>query len=154
MDILHFKVDGNHFDLSPAKIQSCDYDTGTLILTRPIYSDKGKYDGLNASKKKGDYVITSLTGRERFLIHRYFRENDEFIGTYGNVNTGIECYPDSVHYIDLEIDVVRNSGESARIIEKDTLIEKYEQGYITSELQASAKYTANRLVEELNSPAL
>lgn len=153
LDIHHLKIDGNQYDLSPGKIQSCDYNTGTLILTSPIYSDKGKYDGINVSKKSGDYVITSLTEGERFLIHRYFRENDEFIGAYGNVNTGIECYPDSVRYIDLEIDVVRNSGESARIIEKEALVERSEQRYITSELRAIALNTANQLMEKLNSPA-
>jgi hypothetical protein len=153
VDILHSKVDGSQFDLSPGKIQSWDYDTRTLILTRPIYSDRGKYDGLNADKQKGDYVITSLTEGERFLVHRYFRENDEFIGAYGNVNTGIECYPDLIRYVDLEIDVVKNSEGSARIIEKNRLLQRHEQKYITAELQNTALETAHQLAEKLNSPA-
>jgi hypothetical protein len=33
------------------------------------------------------------------------------------VITVIECYPDLIRYIELEIDVVKNTGESARIIE-------------------------------------
>jgi protein associated with RNAse G/E len=146
--IEHVKLDGRVIALSEGEIIACDPDSHTLVLKRARFKGRQHYDGLNVPKSTGDYAITVVTEGSLFYTHTYFRPDGTRIGEYHNISTPIECYPDRIRYVDLEVDVVRWPDGRAEIVDQEDLDWYAAAGCIGTELYARAMDTARRLLRD------
>jgi hypothetical protein len=146
LSIEHVKPDGRIFYLSEGEIVEADPHLRQVTLRRGEFKGRMAYDGLGTRKDYGDYAITVVQEREWFYKHTYFRRHGELIGTYYNINTCVEFYPDRIRYVDLEVDVVAWPDGRAEITDEDELRERCERGYIAPELKDRAMGTAHRIL--------
>ncbi len=118
LNIHHYKVDGRLIKLSPGKIISLDKEERSITLMRKI-KGMGYYDGIEAKKEIGDYAIS--TYKLGSLVSRtyYYRSDGKLIGIYSNFSTPVEIYPNTINYIDLEVDVVLNEKGEVKVLDKD-----------------------------------
>lgn len=142
----HVKLDGRTLALSEGTVIACDPDSHTLVLKRARFQGRHTYDGLDVPKTAGDYAITVVTEGNVFYSHTYFRPDGTRIGEYHNINTPIECYPDRIRYVDLEVDVVKWPDGRAEIIDRDDLERHFAAGYLGTELYTMALDTARQLL--------
>ncbi len=143
--IEHVKMNGQVIFLSEGEIIECNPAERTLLLKRSQFKGRSSYDGLNIPKQKGDYAMTAVREGSFFYHHTYFRTDGTVIGTYCNINTPIECYPDKLRYVDLEIDVVRWPDGTTEIIDEDILDRYAQTGSLGTTLQKKAKDIAREL---------
>jgi hypothetical protein len=146
LKIEHVKLDGRILYLSEGEIIEADPQLRQMTLRRGEFKGRTTYDGLDIPKEYGDYAVTVVREREWFYKHTYFRRHGELIGTYHNINTWVEFYPDRIRYVDLEVDVVAWPDGRAEITDEDELRERCEGGYITPELRDRALETARRIL--------
>ncbi len=147
LQIDHVKLDGRVISLSEGELLQIDPGEKRLILQRKRFKGRGKYDGLNIHKEVGDYAITQVKQGDWFYVHNYFRRDGQLIGTYYNINTLVEFYPDRLRYVDLEIDVVCWPDGKIRIIDKEGLNRHWEAGYVSKTLKQRAEAAANEVKE-------
>jgi hypothetical protein len=145
LGIDHVKLNGRLISLSEGEILEIDPGEKRLSLKRWKFKGRGKYDGLNIPKEAGDYAITQVKEEDWFYVHNYFRRDGRLIGTYYNINTLIEFYPDRIRYVDLEIDVVRWPNGKTQIIDQESLHRHLEGGYLSQALKERAEKTANEV---------
>ncbi|RJQ65498.1 MAG: DUF402 domain-containing protein [Desulfobacteraceae bacterium] len=144
----HLKTNGRLLSLTPGKLIEANAEERTLLIERSDFRAGGLYDGLNIPKLEGDYALTRIREGSWICAHQYFRETGDWIGTYYNINTGIECHPNKVRYVDLEIDVVQRPGEPFAVIDAPLLDEVLERGFVTKELKDRAESIAKSLAGE------
>jgi protein associated with RNAse G/E len=145
LEIDHVKLDGRVISLSEGEILQADPGEKILTLKRKRFKGRGKYDGLNILKAAGDYAITQVKEGDWFYTHNYFRRDGQPIGTYYNINTLVEFYPDRLRYVDLEIDVVCWPDGKIQIIDKEGLNRHWQVGYLSKALKEKAESTANEV---------
>lgn len=145
LQIDHVKLDGQVISLSEGELLQMDPGEKRLILKRKGFKGRGKYDGLNIPKEAGDYAITQVKQGDWFYGHNYFRRDGQLIGTYYNINTLVEFYPDRFRYVDLEIDVVCWPDGKIQIIDKEGLNRHWEAGYLSKTLKQRAEAVANEV---------
>ena len=123
---------------------------GDTITVRRELRAGGRFDGLGGKIEDGDYSLTQFRPGSWTLTHKYFNSNGNLKGTYTNINTPIEVYPDFARYIDLEIDVVEKDGKR-EIIDLEKLEGIKKAGIINEELAQKALDIANNIMKgELN----
>ncbi len=145
LGIDHVKLDGRIISLSEGEILHADKEQRKLTLRRAKFKGRSTYDGLNMPKEKGDYAISTVKQGNWFYEHKYFRRGGQLIGTYHNINTLVEFYPDKMRYVDLEIDVVRWPDGRAQIIDEEGLRRHMEAGFLSKTLTERAVQTAREL---------
>ncbi len=111
---------------------------------------KGRYDGLDLPIRKGDYCITEIKDGEWYVRHAYFSKEHLRIGEYFNVNTPTELYPYGARYIDLEVDVIRRTGEVAFAIDREKLEVLIRKGCIGKDLHNKALIVTEQMLRSLN----
>lgn len=133
--IFHIKPSMRRVILGPAKvIRVREKDNAYEYAMFRKFSSGGYYDGINAPKEAGDYGITFATEGDTKLITAYFDMNSNLKGIYVNINTPIEIYPNSIRYLDLEIDVVKTYEGEITILDRQKLDKYLEQKAISREL--------------------
>jgi protein associated with RNAse G/E len=120
MNIFHFKYNGKLIKLSPGRIIESNEKERSITLLRKI-KGLGYYDGLEAKKEAGDYAIATYKLGSMVSRTYYYRSNGELIGIYSNFSTPIEIFPNAISYVDLEVDIVRNSKGEIKIIDRSKL---------------------------------
>ena len=131
--IYHIKTSGKNIVLGPALILDMNKNL-TKVKVRRNINGIGMYDGLNIQKENGDYAITSFKQGSWFYETKYFSKNGEYKGSYFNINTPIEIYPDSVKYVDLEVDIVKNMSGEKKVIDSEKFKKLHEEGYINTSI--------------------
>jgi len=109
-------------------------------------SQYGRYDGLDLPIEEGDYGITEIIENKWFLKHTYYSREGSVKGTYWNINTPIEFYPDHIRYLDLHIDLVQRSGLPPRLIDQEKLELAVANGLINPDLAFRACDVADSLL--------
>ena len=146
LKIEHVKLDGRILYLSEGEIIEVAPHLRQVTLRRGEFKGRITYDGLDIPKNHGDYAVTVIREGEWFYKHTYFRHHGALIGTYYNINTWVEFYPDRIRYVDLEVDIVAWPDGRAEITDEDELRERCERGYITPELRDKAMETGYRML--------
>ena len=146
LKIEHVKLDGPILYLSEGEIIEVAPDVRQVTLRRGEFRGRTTYDGLHIPKNHGDYAVTVIREGEWFYKHTYCRRHGALIGTYYNINTLVEFYPDRIRYVDLEVDVVAWPDGRVEITDEDDLRERCERGYIIPELRDRAMETAHRIL--------
>jgi len=145
MAIEHVKLDGRVFHLSEGEIVAANFEKKNLILRRSKFKGRSNYDGLEITKQEGDYAVSEIREGEWSYRHTYFRAHGEKIGTYNNVNTPVEFYPDRIRYVDLELDVLQFPNGRVEVVDEGELARQFDQGYFSAEMREKAIKEAWRL---------
>jgi hypothetical protein len=147
IEVNHVKLNGSHFHLGTAVVEKFDEDKGFMSLRRPVKSG-GLYDGLKVEKSPGDYAITEVRFEEWYLVTRYFSREGILKGTYVNLNTPVELYPDHLRYVDLEVDICIWPNGEIRVLDTKYLEEAVAEGLINTGLLALMQRKLNDLLKE------
>jgi len=118
VDVEHVKLSGIVFRLGQAAIKSLDDD---MLRYSRVMQSEGIYDGLGVKKEAGDKAVSETARDEWYITTRYFSSNGELKGTYVNLNTPVEVYPETLRYVDLEVDVCIMPDGSCKIVDMEKL---------------------------------
>jgi hypothetical protein len=147
--IEHVKPDGRVLHLSEGGIVKADFARKRLVLKRFKFRGRSKYDGLGIPKQEGDYAVSEIREGDWYCRHTYFRNHGERIGTYYNINTPVEFYPDRIRYVDLEIDVVQFTQGRALVVDEEELETQFNAGRLSAKLRDKGRTEAYALRDSL-----
>ncbi|MFC6861969.1 DUF402 domain-containing protein [Halomicroarcula sp. GCM10025817] len=136
----HGKPDGRLVTLSSGEVQSVDPD-GTVTIEREM-GGGGTYDGLGTPKESGDVARTTLKEGRWWYPTTYRGSDGAAKGTYVNVCTPVEIFPDVARYVDLHVDVVKYPDGSVERVDDDELAAAVEAGDVPAELAKRARSVA------------
>ncbi|MEF8853633.1 MAG: DUF402 domain-containing protein [Haloarculaceae archaeon] len=145
--IEHGKPDGRSFSLGRGEVTRRDPD-GTVVLEREM-SGRGTYDALGVEQQPGDVAVTKLTEGEWWYPTVYRGEDGEKRGTYVNVCTPVEVFPDAVRYVDLHVDVVKHTDGTVERVDDDELDEAEAAGHVPPALVERAREVASAVESAL-----
>ena len=145
--INHGKPDGRLFSLGSGTVT--ERDTDSITLVREL-SGGGRYDGLDVPRSDGDTATTTFQEGRWWYPTVYRDREDDLIGTYVNVCTPLECFPDGVRYIDLHVDVLKYPNGTVERVDDDELDEAVDAGQIGEELAEKARAVATALGTSLS----
>ncbi|MBS7653597.1 MAG: DUF402 domain-containing protein [Candidatus Bathyarchaeia archaeon] len=148
--IEHAKIDGRVFNLGEARIIAFNDQEQRIKLLR-VFFTSGIYDGLKVRKEPRDYAITSMRIGEWSFKTSYFSSDGMYKGTYININTPLEIYPNKIRYVDLEADICMWPDGRIQQIDLERLNVKVQEGCISERLK---ELVSKKIKEILNSLSL
>ncbi len=144
----HGKPDGRLITLGRADVQQVDAD-GTVTVEREMRAG-GEYDGLGVPKEAGDVAETKLK-EGRWWYPTVYRDSEgEKKGTYVNVCTPVEIFPDTARYVDLHVDVLKHADGRVERVDDDELDAAVEAGDVPDELAERARSVAAAVASALS----
>ncbi|MGQ9551432.1 MAG: DUF402 domain-containing protein [Candidatus Bathycorpusculaceae bacterium] len=146
VEVEHVKPSGLIFNLGQATIERLDEERSEYVRTM---RSEGTYDGLEAKKEVGDKAVSETKIGEWYIVTKYLSNDGKCKGTYVNLNTPIEVYPQAIRYVDLEVDICIQPNGETRILDMDKLEKALEKGYISKELFELVKQKVNEIAEML-----
>ncbi|MFQ5762400.1 MAG: DUF402 domain-containing protein [Candidatus Bathyarchaeia archaeon] len=144
--IHHVKLDGTIIPLGVAVIQEFDEENRKLVWRRTMLSP-GRYDGLGTLRKPGDHAVSETGVGEWFVKTTYYSPKGECKGTYVNINTPVELYPEGIRYIDLELDCCIYPDGKTRTLDREKLQEAERVGVISHATLQKAEETMQTLMD-------
>lgn len=144
--IAHGKPDGRAYDLGRGEVVERDAAAGELTVERTL-SGGGTYDALEVPREAGDVATTRFREGRWWYATTYRGEDGTVRGTYLNVNTPLELYPDAVRYVDLHLDVVKWPDGTVRVVDADELEAAVAAGDVPEALADRARSVASRVAE-------
>ncbi|GGI94001.1 RNA-binding protein [Halobellus salinus] len=144
----HGKPDGRAFTLGRGEVTDWDPD-GTLEITRKM-SGSGTYDALGTERTPGDTATTKVREGRWWYPTVYRSDGGESKGTYVNVCTPVECFPDSVRYVDLHVDVVKRPDGTVERVDDDELDAAVDAGHVPPAAAEKARSVAASLERALS----
>jgi len=144
----HGKPDGRLIVLGRGEVTDLDPSDGSVTVERRM-SAGGSYDALDARREAGDVATTTFREGRWWYPTVYRDEDGERKGTYVNVCTPVEAFPDSLRYVDLHVDVVKHGDGRVERVDDDELDEAVERGELTEELAEKARSVAAALERAL-----
>ena len=144
----HGKPDGRAFTLGRGEVTDWDPD-GTIEITREM-SGSGTYDALGTERTPGDTATTKVREGRWWYPTVYRGDGGESKGTYVNVCTPVECFPDSVRYVDLHVDVVKRPDGTVERVDDDELDAAVDAGHVPPAAAEKARSVAASLERALS----
>jgi hypothetical protein len=142
--IHHGKPDGRLITLGRGAVTGRDSDTETVTVRREM-TGGGDYDALGVSRENGD-VATTKFREGRWWYPTVYRSSDGDVkGSYCNVCTPVEVFPDAVRYVDLHVDVVKHADGTVEVVDEDELDDAVERGNVSDALAEKALDVAERV---------
>lgn len=138
--IEHGKPDGRTITLGRGDVTVIDPD-GSVTVEREM-SGGGTYDALGVERVTGDIATTTFVEGRWWYATVYKSAAGERRGTYVNVCTPVEVFPDAVRYVDLHVDVVKGPDGVVRRVDDDELDDAVEAGEVPEDLAARAREVA------------
>jgi hypothetical protein len=146
--IEHGKPDGRLLTLGRGPVTNRDVEAGRVTVEREM-SPGGTYDELDVERERGDVATTRFTEGNWWYPTVYRRDDGAVKGTYVNVSTPVEVFPDAVRYVDLHVDVVKHADGTVEVVDEDELEEAVDAGHVDRELANEALDVAARLEDAL-----
>ncbi|MGM0448592.1 MAG: DUF402 domain-containing protein [Methanobacteriota archaeon] len=143
----HGKPDGRLITLGEATVTEVDPD-GAVTVEREM-TGGGTYDGLGVDRVAGDVAETSLKEGRWWYPTTYRGRDGTVRGTYVNVCTPVEVFPDAARYVDLHVDVVKRPDGTVERVDDDELDEAVAAGYVSEPLAEKARSVASALENAL-----
>lgn len=141
--IAHGKPDGREIVLGRGEVSTTDPD-GTLVLRREM-SSGGTYDAIGTERRAGDVAISRFNEGRWWYQTRYQGTDGETRGTYVNVCTPLELFPDAVRYVDLYVDVVKRPTGEVERVDDGELDAAVADGWLDDALAAKARSVADAI---------
>ncbi|MDX1746823.1 MAG: DUF402 domain-containing protein, partial [Halobacteriales archaeon] len=139
--LLHGKPDGHRFALGRGEVVNRDPD-GTVTVRREMTAG-GSYDALDVEREAGDVALTKVTEGQWWYPTVYLDADGGRKGTYVNICTPVEIFPDTASYVDLHVDVVKTAEGTVRRVDDDELDEAVEDGQVPPPLADKARTVAD-----------
>lgn len=136
----HGKPDGRTVTLGRGEVTERDPE-GSITVEREM-SGGGTYDALGVERVAGDIATTTFVEGRWWYATVYKSADGERRGTYVNVCTPVEIFPDAVRYVDLHVDVVKGPDGEVRRVDDDELDEAVAAGRVSEPLAARARGVA------------
>ncbi|MFB6183284.1 MAG: DUF402 domain-containing protein [Haloarculaceae archaeon] len=144
----HGKPDGRCFSLGEGEVVERDPATGKVTVERAL-SGGGTYDALGTDRERGDVATTTLTEGKWWYPTIYRGDDGTSKGTYVNVCTPVEMFPDAVRYVDLHVDVIKRPDGTVERVDDDELDAAVEAGHVGEELAEKARAVASAIENAL-----
>jgi hypothetical protein len=144
----HGKPDGRLIVLGRGEVTGLDASDGSITVERRMTAG-GSYDALDARREAGDVATTTFREGRWWYPTVYRGEDGDRKGTYVNVCTPVEAFPESVRYVDLHVDVVKHGDGRVERVDDDELDEAVERGELTEALAEKARSVAGALERAL-----
>ncbi|MFC6826738.1 DUF402 domain-containing protein [Halopelagius fulvigenes] len=144
----HGKPDGRHITLGRGEVVEWDGD-GTVSVKRQL-TGGGTYDALDVPRESGDTALTKFREGRWWYPTVYRSAEGEVKGTYVNVCTPVECFPDEVRYVDLHVDVIKRADGTVERVDDDELDEAVAEGEVSEALAEKARSVAASLETALS----
>ncbi|THE65088.1 DUF402 domain-containing protein [Salinadaptatus halalkaliphilus] len=148
LEIDHGKPDGTLISLGYGDVTEFDSD-GSLTLERSM-GGGGTYDALGTPKESGDVAVTKFREGRWWYPTTYKGSDGGSKGTYVNVCTPVELFPDTVRYVDLYIDVIRTPDGTVETVDADELEAAVADGHVSAELADKARSVADAVERALS----
>jgi hypothetical protein len=148
VEIRHGKPDGRCFSLGRGEVTDCAPAEGKVTVRRQM-SGGGVYDALEVPRESGDVAVTKFREGRWWYPTVYRSAEGETKGTYVNVCTPVELFPDSARYVDLHVDVVSFPDGEVRRVDDDELDAAVESGDVPAELAEKARGVASSVERAL-----
>jgi Ribonuclease G/E len=148
VEIRHGKPDGRCFSLGRGEVTECNPEEGKATVRRKM-SGGGVYDALGTARKSGDVAVTKFREGRWWYPTVYRSADGESKGTYVNVCTPVELFPDSARYVDLHVDVVKLPDGEVERVDDDELDAAVESGDISEALAEKARKVASSVERAL-----
>jgi hypothetical protein len=143
----HGKPDGRLITLGEATVTGVEPD-GTVAVEREM-TGGGTYDGLGVDRQAGDVAETSLKEGRWWYPTTYRGADGTVRGTYVNVCTPVEVFPDAARYVDLHVDVVKRPDGTVERVDDDELDASVAAGHTPEPLAEKARSVAAALENAL-----
>ncbi|MBX5321552.1 MAG: DUF402 domain-containing protein [Candidatus Bathyarchaeota archaeon] len=144
VNVEHVKLSGAVFHLGQAVLEAIN--RGEIRYSRTIKAD-GFYDGLGVAKEAGDKAASETKPGKWYITTNYYSKDGEWKGTYININTPVEIYPNTIRYIDLEVDVCVRTNSETKILDMEKLEKAMEKGIISRTLFEKIKANAEEIAK-------
>jgi Ribonuclease G/E len=148
LEIRHGKPDGRCFSLGRGEVSECDPDEGKATVRRTM-SGRGTYDALGTDRESGDVAVTKFREGRWWYPTVYRSDEGQSKGTYVNICTPVELFPDSARYVDLHVDVVKTPDGGVERVDDDELDAAVESGNISEPLAEKARKVAGSVERAL-----
>jgi protein associated with RNAse G/E len=139
VSIGHGKPEGNLIVLGSGDVVDRDDDT---ITVRREMTPGGTYDALDVPRSAGDVAVTRFKEGRWWYPTVYRDDEGDRKGTYVNVCTPVEVFPDTVRYVDLHVDVVKYPDDTVERVDDDELDDAVEAGHVPESLAKRARKVA------------
>jgi len=143
----HGKPDGRLVTLGRGEVTAVESD-GSVRLEREM-SPGGRYDALGVERQAGDVAVTKFREGRWWYPTVYRGDDGTRRGTYVNVCTPVEVFPDTVRYVDLHVDVVKGPDGEVRRVDDDQLDAAVDAGTVPEPLAEKARAVASKLERAL-----
>jgi len=143
----HGKPDGRRIELGTGEVT--DRTAGGEVRLRREMTGGGTYDALGTDRRAGDVAVTKFREGRWWYPTVYTGEDGTRRGTYVNVCTPVEIFPDEVRYVDLHVDVVKRADGSVQRVDDDELDDAVAAGNVPEELAEKARDVAGAVTNAL-----
>jgi Ribonuclease G/E len=147
VEIGHGKPDGRYISLGRGDVAGHDPD-GTVTVSREL-SPGGTLDAIGEPIEAGDVAVTKFKEGRWWYATVYRDAEDRRKGTYVNVCTPVEVFPDTVRYVDLHVDVVKHGDGRVERVDDDELDAAVEDGDVSGRLAERARSVASAVENAL-----
>jgi Ribonuclease G/E len=142
----HGKPDGRLVTLGRGTVTSVG--DGAVTLEREMRPG-GTYDALGVERRAGDVAVTKFTEGRWWYATVYRGVEGDRRGTYANVCTPVEVFPDTVRYVDLHVDVGKGPDGVVERVDDDELDAAVAAGQVSEALAERARSVAAKLERAL-----
>ncbi|WP_423751037.1 DUF402 domain-containing protein [Salinirarus marinus] len=147
VSIGHGKPEGNLIVLGSGDVVDRDAD-GTIAVRREM-TPGGTYDALDVPRSTGDVAVTRFKEGRWWYPTVYRDDEGDRKGTYVNVCTPVECFPETVRYVDLHVDVVKFPDGTVERVDDDELDAAVDAGHVPEALADRARKVATSIERAL-----
>ncbi|MFB6094671.1 MAG: DUF402 domain-containing protein [Halanaeroarchaeum sp.] len=147
--IEHGKPDGRGITLGRGTVTAIDHDASRVTVEREM-SGGGTYDALDVERVAGDVATTRFTEGRWWYPTVYRSADGDRRGTYVNVSTPVEIFPDAVRYVDLHVDVVERADGTVAIVDEDELEAAVAADHLPASLAQRARSVAEEVADALD----
>ena len=147
VSLRHGKPDGSCIGLGTGTVTARP-QPAAITVERQL-TPGGTLDALDVPIEQGDRAETTYVEGQRWAPTVYRDDDDNRKGTYVNINTPIEIFPDRVCYTDLFIDVIKDADGSVWIVDEDELDAAHSDDLLSDQLVNEARTLAQTLKRSL-----
>lgn len=144
----HGKPDGRYVELGEGEVTALDVEKQRVTVERAMTAG-GTYDALEVPRVEGDVATTRFTEGRWWYPTVYRSEDGDRRGTYVNISTPVEIFPDVVRYVDLHVDVIKHADGTVEVVDEDELAASVEAGTVSEPLAEKALDVASQVASAL-----
>ncbi|RQH03297.1 DUF402 domain-containing protein [Natrarchaeobius oligotrophus] len=148
LEIGHGKPDGRLISLGYGDVTDRDPD-GRITLERSMRGG-GTYDALDVPKEDGDVAVTKFREGRWWYPTTYRSADGSAKGTYVNVCTPVELFPETIRYVDLYVDVIKRPDGTVEIVDRAELEAAVADELVAENLAEKARSVATAVERALS----